>query len=175
MRTITFLSVIMLILLSQGSCRPIEQLPDEPEIRFTSFAVFDTTDILGNSFKGGRLKFYFEDGNGDMGMKNPEEGESDTTNLFFTMFRKTGSSMVQVPEDDALKPSGYRIPYMERTGRNKILRGTISITFLYQFYNTESTDTIKYDFYLKDRADNQSNSVSTPEIALSVNGLYVNP
>ena len=42
--------------------------------------------------------------------------------------------MTEVPDDDILKPSNYRIPFMERTGQNKILKGTISITFLYLFY-----------------------------------------
>jgi len=119
-----------------------------------------------------QIEFLFEDGDGNLGLRTPEAGETDTTNLFFTLFRKTRGIMVQIPEGDPLKPSNYRIPYMERTGQNKILRGTVSITFLYLFYSTEDTDTVRYDFYIKDRADNSSNIVSTSEIALSVNDLY---
>lgn len=78
--------------------------------------------------------------------------------------------MIQAPENDPLRPSSYRIPYMERLGQNKILKGTITVTFLYQFY-TES-DTIRYDFYIKDRANNESNMASTSEIILSVNDIY---
>jgi hypothetical protein len=116
-------------------------LPDEPYIKFSSFAVFDSTDILGNYCKGGRLKFYFEDGDGDLGLDVAEAGVADTTNLFFTLYKKTDGVMVQVSDSgDLLKPSNYRIPYMERTGRNKILKGTISVTFLYTFY--ESRDSI---------------------------------
>jgi hypothetical protein len=33
------------------ACRKIEQLPPEPRIEFRNFAVFDTTDILGNLCK----------------------------------------------------------------------------------------------------------------------------
>ena len=80
--------------------------------------------------------------------------------------------MTEVPGNDIMKPSDYRIPYMERTGQNKILKGTIAVTFLYLFYSAEDTDTIRYDFYLKDRADNLSNTESTSEIFLSVNGIY---
>ena len=44
---------------------------------------------------------------------------------------------------------------MERLGQNKILKGTISVTFLYRLILP--ADTIKYDFYIKDRAYNVSN------------------
>ena len=172
MRVIKYLTMIVLIAIFAGSCRKIQQLPPEPRVDFLSFAVFDTTDILGNSCKGGRLNFYFEDGDGDIGLRTPETGETDTTNLFLTLYRKTNGVMVQVPDNDIMKPSNYRIPYMERTGQNKILKGTISITFLYLFYSPADTDTVRYDFYIEDRADNFSNTESTSEIALSVNNLY---
>jgi hypothetical protein len=78
--------------------------------------------------------------------------------------------MQPAPVNDLLKPSSYRIPYMERLGQNKILKGTISVTFLYLFYSP--SDTIRYDFYIKDRAQNVSNVASTNEIILSVNNVY---
>ena len=78
--------------------------------------------------------------------------------------------MVPAPANDPLMPSSYRIPYMEREGQNKILKGTIDVTFLYLFYNP--ADTIKYDFYIKDRALNESNIVSTNEIILGQNNTY---
>jgi hypothetical protein len=170
MRTIKYLAVVLIVLLAFGSCRKIEQLSPVPHIEFTSFAVFDTIDILGNSAKGGRLKFYFEDGDGNIGLKSPSVFQLDTTNMFFTLFRKTGGTMEPVPDDDPIKPSPYRIPYMERLGLNKILKGTISVTFLYLFYSPG--DTIRYDFYIKDRAVNKSNVESTSEIVLSVNDIY---
>jgi hypothetical protein len=163
--------LILITLLSMlGSCRKIEQLPASPRITFTSFTIFDTTDILGNKSKGGRLKFYFEDGDGDLGLQTPSGSQTDSTNLFFTLFRKTGGKMLPAPENDPLKPSSYRIPYMVRQGQNKTLKGTVSVTFLYLFY--AKTDTIRYDFFIKDRAENQSNTVSTSEIAVSVNNTY---
>ena len=157
------------------SCRKIVQLPPEPKIEFLNFAVFDTTDILGNLCKGGRLSFHFEDGDGNLGLKTPDGTDTDTTNLFFTLYRKVGGVMTEVPGNDIMKPSDYRIPYMERPGQNKILKGTIAVTFLYLFYSIEDTDTIRYDFFLKDRTPNMSNTESTSEIFLSVNGIYENP
>lgn len=173
MRRIKYLVIVFAGLLASNGCRKIEQLPAEPSVKFTSFAVFDTTDILGNSEKGGRLKFYFEDGDGNMGLPEPTGADEDTTNLFLTLYRKTNGGMVKVQDDDPLKPSAYRIPYMTRTGINKVLKGTISVTFVYLFWSP--ADTIMYEFYIKDRAENISNVAETCEIVLNVNDIYKNP
>ena len=160
--------LLSLILVSIISCIHIEKLPPEPSIEFTSFEVFDTTDILGNEIKGGRLKFYFEDGDGDLGLPPPGPQSTDTVNLFMTLFRKTPSGFVEAPSDDPLAPSDFRIPYMARPGQNKILKGTISVTLLYLFY--EPGDTIRYEFFIIDRAENESNTAVTCTIALDKNG-----
>ncbi|HKK42396.1 MAG TPA: hypothetical protein VJ963_08305 [Bacteroidales bacterium] len=161
---------LLVFIVFAGSCKKIEKLPATPYIEFRSFTIFDTTDILGNEAKGGRLNFYFEDGDGDLGLQAPSDTQLDTTNLFLTLFRKEDGVMVQAPENDPLKPSSYRIPYLERLGQNKILKGTVSVTFMYLFYNP--SDTIRYDFYIKDRAENISNTASTSEIIVSENGVY---
>lgn len=171
MSRIGFLIIIMIVASAFFSCRKIQTLPPEPYVEFTSFKVFDTTDILGNKAKGGRLKFYFEDGDGDLGLDPPTDMfNNDTINLFFTLYRRVNGELVLADDNDPLKPSGYRIPYMERLGQNKILKGTISVTFMYLFYSVE--DTIKYNFFIKDRAGNISNTASTTEIILSVNDTY---
>jgi len=170
MRTVNFFAAICIVLFALASCREIEHLSPVPYIEFTSFTIFDTTDILGNEAKGGELEFYFEDGDGNLGLKSPEGNQSDTTNLFFTLFRKTNGEIALAPANDPLKPSAYRIPYMVRLGQNKILRGKISVIFLYNFF--EPGDTILYDFYLKDRDLNESNVARTSEIAVSENNTY---
>jgi hypothetical protein len=169
MRALKYQVLVIFIILIAGSCRKIQQLPAEPHIEFKSFAVFDTVDILGNDLKGGRLKFYFEDGDGDLGLDAGSDKQGDTTNLFFTLYRKENGNMVPAQDNDPLKPASYRIPFMERLGQNKILKGNISVTFLYLFYSKK--DTIRYDFYIKDRAQNVSNQSSTCEIVLTVNGI----
>ena len=172
MRKTGSLSLVIIIFFCLYSCKKIEHVPAAPQIEFTSFTIFDTTDILGNNSKGGRLKFHFEDGDGDLGLNAPSQSDTlaDSANLFFTLFRKEGGVMVAAPDNDPIKPSSFRIPYMERLGQDKILKGTISVTFLYLFYSP--SDTIRYDFYIKDRAENLSNVASTSEIVLSVNKTY---
>jgi hypothetical protein len=170
MRKIIYPLIALIFIFGLNSCKKVVELPATPHIDFISFTIFDTLDILGNTSKGGRLKFHFEDGDGDLGLNPPADTQSDSTNLFFKLFRKTGGTMVQAPDNDPLKPPDFRIPYMERLGQNKILKGTISVTFLYLF--AKPTDTIKYDFYIQDRALNISNVASTSEIILGVNKIY---
>ncbi len=170
MKKIKYLLLIFIIIPHIDSCKKIQQLSNVPHIEFTNFSVFDTTDILGNHSKGGRLRFYFEDGDGDVGLNSPGVGQPDSTNLFLTLYRKKGGVLVPAPANDPIYPSSYRIPYMERLGRDKILKGTISVTFLYLFYSPG--DTISYDFYITDRALNQSNTASTADIILSQNKIY---
>lgn len=172
MKFLKYIALSALAISVFASCRKIESLPDTPYIEFRNFEVFDTTDILGNYLKGGRLKFYFEDGDGDIGLKSPTEFSADTLNMFFKLYRKTRNAFIEVPDNDPMKPSGYRIPYMERTGQNKILNGTIQVTFMYLFYDKSQTDTLKYKFCIKDRAQHLSDTVYTNEIPLSVNGIY---
>lgn len=160
---------VFILTLVMFSCRKEPYLPPEPRIEFRSFEVFDTLDILGNFSKGGRLKFYFEDGDGDLGLKEPVMPSDDSTNLFLTLYKKNNGSYVPAESDDPIYPSDYRIPYMVRLGQNKILKGTISVTFLYLFYNP--LDTIKYDFYIRDRAYHDSNIANTCEIALKENSI----
>jgi len=73
--------------------------------------------------------------------------------------------------DPLLPYASYRIPYMERLGQNQLLRGVISVTFIYQSFNTG--DTIKYDFFIEDRAKNISNTEETAEIIVAENKIYI--
>jgi hypothetical protein len=163
-------AILILLTLSVISCFKVEKLPPEPNINFKSFQVFDSTDILGNKIKGGRLNFSFEDGDGDLGLTAPNAKTiQDSTNLFFILYRKTTGKYKLAPTNDPLKPSSYRIPYMDRQGQNKILRGNISVTFLYLFAGP--SDTIMYQFYVKDRAMHSSDTVSTCEIVFTKNSV----
>ena len=160
-------------LLAAIACGKLEILPAEPKIEYENFTVYDTNDILGNEVRGGLLKFYFEDGDGDVGLySQAQAGEEDydSINLFLTMYRISNGKESPAVVGDPFYPTGFRIPYMERVGRNKILKGHISVEFMYLFYNQE--DSIKYEFFIKDRAGNVSNSVSTPVISIFNKGTY---
>ena len=152
------------------SCIKVENLPDTPMVEFRSFTLSDSTDRLGNRFKAGTLTFYFEDGDGDLGISETTDTEADTTNLFLTLFRKSGGVFTQAADDDPLRPAQYRIPHLEPIGQNDVLKGTIDIIMFYYIYS--ETDTLYYNFCIKDRAGNYSNTDSTCVIVLGEDGTF---
>lgn len=164
-------AAILLSLVAFSSCGKLESIPSEPYIEYTSFTVFDTLDQLGNQVRSGRLKFHFEDGDGDLGLNAPEgTEEADTINLFIELFRLEAGESLPAPALDPYRVKGFRIPYMERVGRNKILRGDISVDFSY--YEISVEDSIIYDFNIRDRAGNISNTESTSVIPVFYPGIY---
>jgi hypothetical protein len=171
MRSLRYLIPASVIFLLLFSCTKIEKMPAIPLIEFQTFEVFDSVDILGNTLRSGRLKFYFQDGDGDMGLQAPGNlaGGADSINLFLKLYRKSGGEYEEALPGDPLMPTGYRIPFMTRPGQNKLLKGTITVTFLY--YGYTPTDTIKYDFFIKDRAEHPSNIDTTCELILSKDGF----
>ena len=71
----------------------------------------------------------------------------------------------QIEVDPYFPPLNYRIPNdprMKRDGQDKTLKGEISVEIQYQV--VPPYDTIKYEFYVRDRAYNKSNVASTTDI-----------
>ncbi|MBA7532280.1 hypothetical protein ES705_24506 [subsurface metagenome] len=149
------------------SCRKIESYPVIPEIEYKSFTLRDTIEPeLENPGKIGELVFGFVDGDGDIGLNQPDSTSTDTTNynLFITMYEMLDGEFIKVDEDDLETPLNYRIPYIESEGQNKTLKGEIQVDF---FYLIIKYDTIKYKFYIVDRALHKSNDQETDTIFFS--------
>lgn len=146
------------------SCEKVESISNIPYIEFKSFELRDTVDILGNESKIGELVFKFEDGDGDIGVEQPDTlyNINPAYNLFFTLFEKIDGEFVEVDDEDLETPLNYRIPYIENIGQNKTLRGEIKVEF---YYLLMLYDTVKYEFYIIDRAEHQSNVETTREIS----------
>ena len=147
------------ILMFFNSCDEFVSYPDTPVISFKAFTLYRTTDILGNEILLGKLDIDFTDGDGDVGLNQPDSdtlADSLKYNLFLTLHEFKDGDLIEVEE-----PEGtlfYRIPYMERTGQNKTLQGTITVDIEYK---TVEYDIIAYTFYLMDRAYNRSNTDTT--------------
>jgi hypothetical protein len=157
-----------LLIFVLASCIKIEDLPPEPMVDFREFTLSDSTDILGNPVRVGKLTFYFEDGDGDLGLPQPDNPGSEESNLFLKLYRKTGGVFELVGPSDPLYPSEYRIPQMVVPSQNRILKGTIDVSMIYFLYNP--LDTLYYDFWVKDRSGNESNTDSTCVIVLGESG-----
>lgn len=124
---------------------------DKPSIQFTG--------LSGNTIKAGSnqviyINFNFSDGNGDLGNK-PSSGNYD----IYTKDSRNDSSDVNYffPQD---------LPDNVEPGRE--ISGVCNLGLLGAFVllrpNRPDGDTVRYEIYIKDRAGNESNRFTTPDI-----------
>ena len=142
--------------------------PDTPIIEYKNFSLYSTRDTLGNSIFLGKMEIRFTDGDGDVGLSQPD---ADTTIVadslkynFFTslycmnngVFEKVGGKVGE---------QNFRIPYISREGQNKTLKGSIFIEF--EYYKPIEYDTIFYTFHMVDREFHQSNTDTSDVIVFT--------
>jgi hypothetical protein len=161
MKILHYLSpAVILTALALSTCEPIEKVSDVPEIKFKSFTLFDK-DTLTFQIKVGEMIFSFIDGNADFGVQQNSE---DTLNLFLTPFHKVNREYVPLNVDTfGRKYAVMNDPALVRIGQNKTVKGEIKLQIYY--FVIPPFDTIRYDFYIVDRAGNKSNVASTSDIS----------
>ena len=145
---------LILFLLLGGfhySCKKKSKYSTIPEITFKSFEKFGADSA--------HLTVYFTDGDGDIGLTQAE----DSLFNFFTIYYQKKNGVFEVRQPKI--PLNFRIPMLNSSKKSKSLEGDIVITFLNPYYfPTLTMDTIKYEFYLRDRANNESNHEFSSEI-----------
>jgi hypothetical protein len=151
-------------------CIKTEPVSVIPHITFKSFKLFEAKDTsLGNHILRGILEFSFIDGDADIGM----DGQIDTTdtvaednyNLFLIPYQKIDTNYYPIKLDTLLPKPYYRITHdtkMDRVGQNKTIKGDITVNI--DYYLVPKYDTMRYNFYIVDRAKNRSNIASTTDI-----------
>lgn len=156
------MKILLLAVLIAGcfyGCEEIKSYPEIPTVKYVPpFGIDTATDDLGNEIVIGKLKFDFTDGDGDLGLEQPESdtlADSLIYNLYLNVFEKNDTGFAYVEDISNLN---FRIPYIEREGQNKTLIGTVTIDLEYK---TFEYDTIFYTFYIVDRQMNRSNVDST--------------
>jgi hypothetical protein len=147
-----------------SSCMKKEVYPDIPEIAFQSFTMQFDTGIFA---KRGVLSISFKDGNGDIGLwPNQTWPPFDTGSIYYynyyiDYYEKQNGTFVKIELDP---PYNARIPYLTPDDPNKAIKGIIVDTLALNPMPLH--DTVKFKFYIYDRALNQSNVDSTPPIIL---------
>ena len=157
-----------LLILGLAACIKTEQVSPIPEIHFKSLDLVDTLDTLGNHIKMGKLKFSFIDGYADFGIDtefDTTRPDSENYNIFLIPFKKIDTLYYPVEEDPSNPPPYYRLlraDALDRIGQNKTVRGTV--TLFIGYYPTPDYDTMRYEFYIIDRAFHRSNVETTTDI-----------
>jgi hypothetical protein len=166
-KIINFVIIISVFLLS---CRRPEQYSDIPEIKLISFEkykdMFITTDDT-ITINGAYLTFYFQDGDGDIGLNESDNYPPfDTSslyqyNFFCDYYEKQNGIFEKV--DTIETPTGRRpfilharFPRLSNLPEESI-HGEFYLN-MSMYYNTFSHfDTIQLKFYIVDRKLNHSN------------------
>jgi hypothetical protein len=156
-----------LVLMAYG-CIKTEPVSPVPHITFKSFHLYQAVDSLQNLNLYGDLSFGFIDGDADIGMYYLQDSNTwneNNYNVYLKPFQKIDTSYYAIP-DDSTKPPLYFIiahdPKLDRVEQNKTINGTITISIKYEII--PPYDTIRYNFYIRDRANNKSNVESTSDI-----------
>ena len=149
------------------ACEMPETVSSVPEITYKSFLLENYRDSLGNQGKLGTLKFDFIDGDADIGSivydyDTTEESLEKKHNVFLIPFEKLPDGYYDSVETQPLK---YIIRFNEkltRVGQNKTVKGEIEISIQYSLIPPQ--DTLRYEFYIIDRARHRSNLEYTSDI-----------
>jgi hypothetical protein len=154
------------------ACEPLSNLSDVPNVQFKSFRFFEV-DTLNVTILTGELIFSFKDGNADFGI-DASLDPKDSLNLFLVPYKKVSGTY------DTLDVNTYGRQYavynnskLTRTGQDKTIKGEIKLDIYY--FLIPPFDTLRYGFYITDRAGNMSNVAYTSDIVFpSQTGLGIN-
>lgn len=162
------LIIPILFFLAVISCKRTEEFPPEPIIAYLDFERIYNPEY--DIYDRGILKFEFTDGDGDIGLEKRDTfppfnpGSKYYYNLIIDYYEVRNGVETLVPlafynttteEYDTVYLSA-RIPLLTPKGTNKALSGEIYDTLFIYNYNSPF-DTLFLEFYIVDRALNESN------------------
>lgn len=162
MKNLAKIAILGLVILG---CERTQSFPPEPFIRLEEYDVVAANvdpDFPGEHV---RLKFYFTDGDGDLGLDTNQlspphcVGCDHYYNLFVNVNSKEEGTFEKTYEYNA------RIENLTPNQQNKTLEG--HIIYRVDIFNRTS-DTVMIDLYLEDRSLNKSNQEFTPELYIDL-------
>lgn len=162
-------TLFLLIITVFFSCRKPEKYSVVPEIHFKEIPIKDTL-VFSNPLKRCVLTFSLIDGDGDIGFNEgdtlpPYDSKSVYyNNLLINMYKIIDGNSIKVDTPEIGTYYKFRTKYIEPQGQNKTLKCTIFVNL--DFDLPSQWDSIKFDFFMYDRALNKSNVESTPIIVI---------
>ncbi len=155
------ISKILLLLCVVNACKKkTAEISTTPSLTFVSFTQGIDSAIV---------KFNFTDGDGDIGF-SPKDTTSPYTkaeghyyNFFVTYYEKHNGQFKAIK---LTPPLHVRLPRIVLESKDKTLQGDLYIALPAPYYSPllNIGDTIKFDYYLEDRALNKSAVVSSGDI-----------
>ncbi len=153
-----------------SGCSTESDFPDEPVLRYLGF---DFIHDEGGDLREGILRLEFTDGDGDIGL-----GKGDTLppyhyggghyyNFYIYLHTVQNGQYVAVEFPDTTMNFHSRIPPVDFNGKSRGITGVLEYTFdMWIMKPFLPSDTIMIKTWITDRALNNSNVVTTPDIAI---------
>jgi len=166
MKLYTKISLIILIPLFAGltSCIKEDQYPVVPHIEFAGYGIYSAVDGTDSACN---ITFSYTDGDGDIGLTKADSLEPYKYNFYLKLMQLVDGHMVEVVLPSNSITFNARIPMLTPTGRNKNIKGEITMNFdLYFNSYLLQSNTIGFETYIVDRALNKSNIVTTPNLTI---------
>ncbi|MBK5284644.1 MAG: hypothetical protein JJE25_04525 [Bacteroidia bacterium] len=155
MRQIFSFLLASLLMVISFSCKKGNEYPIEPEIKFKSLTT--EKDGQGKDIYA-TLTISFTDGDGDIG------ADDGNNNFIVGYYRKQNNIWTL----DASYDYSGRIKVVTSTGKSRALRGDISYDIDQAVMPQGAVnDTVRFNVYIYDRAQHQSNTVTTSEIVIN--------
>lgn len=144
------------------SCIKRIEFPNEPVIKFLDFTQTKDTAYL---------RFSFTDGDGDLGLDQADTlspfnfSGNDYYNIYIKYFESDKGLFKEI---SLVSPFNYRFQRINSPGRSKAIEGEMKIKIPAPYYSPllNIGDTVKYEFYIKDRTINTSNIESTGAVII---------
>lgn len=159
------LAVVAMVIVS--GCIEQREYPIEPIIEFKSFS---TEKNVNGQDVTGYFTISFTDGDGDIGLAQSDTfppyntGSDYYYNFFITFYQMSGGIFYPIAT-----PYNSRIPDVNPTDIDKDLKGDIQIEIDLNILSLVLTsDTIRMDAYIYDRALHKSNIIETPAFVLDL-------
>lgn len=162
MKIHTKISLFLLISLLAGftSCIQDEQYPLVPSIEYYGFSTI--RDVTGKDSIG-KITISYTDGDGNIGLFAWDTVEPRKYNYYLKFMQQVNGKLEEVKPVDTNITFNSRIPYLAPAGRNKNIKGEITMSLeLYFARQALKSDTIAFEIYIRDRDLNNSNVVETP-------------
>ena len=174
---------VLLLLLPLFACKKDQTFSTIPEITFTTFNLYKDGSARDTALE---LVFNIRDGDGDIGFEDNEFDNScgaDNNNLYIRYEEQRGAGFapkklwLQVTEvtplcdtliyfDSVQVAFNQRMQYIEPAGTKKAIQA--DVYYKIDGINLQILSTTgRFVLYIRDRANNRSNEITTPEFTLN--------
>ena len=138
-----------------ASCLHRNTYPIEPFIEYVGFEKIDNGSGIDNE---GILTVSYTDGDGDLGNLD----EKDSTTNYFIIYQEKQNG-VYVTLEDFMDNLNASLPRFVSSNKKQPVDGTIQRRLVFNNFRSPF-DTIRFECWLVDRQNHESNHIFTPEI-----------